>query len=99
MQVMRSQCQTSVEKALLKKRQPEEVSLGHNWKQGVTYNHAGDTKKTTAYKSTHVAYSALEDVRPAEFSHNTGSYVPKCDNPFRCRGGHEIESGRKDDHI
>lgn len=65
----------------------------------MTYNHASDTKKTTAYETSHVAYPTLEEVRPAEFRHDTGSYVPKCDNPLRCGGGHEIESGRKDDHI
>jgi hypothetical protein len=73
--------------------------LEHNRTRTVTYNHASDTKKATAYETSRIAYSTLEDVRPAEFRHNTRGYVPKRDDPLRCRGRHEIKSGGKDDHI
>jgi hypothetical protein len=65
----------------------------------VTYNHPCDTKKTTPYETLRVAYPTLEEIRPAELRNDTWSYVPKCDDSFRRRGRHEIESGREDNNI
>jgi hypothetical protein len=65
----------------------------------MTYNHPCDAEKTTPYETSHIAYSTLEDVWPAELRHDTWGYVPKYNDPFRCRGRYEIESGRKNDYI
>ena len=73
--------------------------MGTHPTQTVTYNHSCNTKKATPYETSHVAYPTLEDIRPAELCNDAWSYVPKCDNSFRSRGGHEIEGGRKDNDI
>lgn len=73
--------------------------MEHNQTRTVTYNHASDTKKTTAYETSRIAYPTLEDVRPAKFRHDARGYVPKRDDAFGCGGRHKIESGGKDDHI
>jgi hypothetical protein len=75
------------------------VSLGAQQDRTMAYNHAGNAEKTAAYKTSRIAYSTLEDVRPTKFGQDTWCYVPKRDNPLGCRRRHEIESGGKDNNI
>jgi hypothetical protein len=96
---MRSLCQTNGGRALLRRQQPERVSYRQTRTQTVTDNHPYNTEEATAYEASHIAYSALENVRPAKFGDDTWSYVPKRDDTFRGGWGHEVESGRENNNI
>jgi hypothetical protein len=67
--------------------------------QTVTYDHPCNTEEATANEASYIAYSTLENVRPAKFRDDRWSDIPKRDDAFRGGWRHEIKSGRENDNI
>jgi hypothetical protein len=91
--------QISAGRDLLRWQRPEGVSYRHNQSQNITHDHPCNRKEATTYEASHIAYSALENVRPAKFRDDTWSYIPKRDDTFGGRWRYQVESGREDDNI